>query len=84
MKPVRRQGKVKVARFARHRRMGLKPKYKPNNKPNGGVKMKLCRWNELSEEAKRRALEKYGNEKIDEWVLKSDSWFDEYGFIVEY
>ena len=46
--------------------------------------MKLCRWNELSEEAKRRALERYGNEKIDEWVLESDSWFDEYGFIVEY
>ena len=55
-----------------------------NNKPNGGKKMKLYRWNELSEKAKRRALEKYGNEKIDEWVLKSDSWFDEYGFIVEY
>lgn len=46
--------------------------------------MKLYRWNELSEEAKRRALKRYGNEKIDEWVLKSDSWFDEYGFIVEY
>ena len=54
-----------------------------NNKPNGGVKMKLYRWNELSEEAKRMAVERYGNEKIDEWVLERDSWFDEHGFIVE-
>ena len=46
--------------------------------------MKLYRWNELSEETKRRALERYGNEKIGEWVLGMDSWFDEYGFIVEY
>lgn len=46
--------------------------------------MKLYRWNELSEKAKRNALERYGNEKIDEQVLQSDSLFDEYGFILEY
>lgn len=55
-----------------------------NNKPNGKIKMKLYRWNELSKEAKRRALERYSNEKIEEWILKNDSWFDENGFIVVY
>ena len=55
-----------------------------NNKPNRGVKMKLYRWNELSEEAKRRALERYSYEKIEEWVLENDSWFNENGFIVVY
>ena len=46
--------------------------------------MKLCKQNELSEEAKKQALEKYGNEKIEEWILENDSWFDENGFIAVY
>ena len=46
--------------------------------------MRLCKWNELSEEAKKQALERYSNEKIEEWVLENDSWFDENGFIVVY
>ena len=45
---------------------------------------KLYSWFELSEEAKREALKRYGEEKIDEFVMYSDALFDAKGYVIAY
>ena len=45
---------------------------------------KLYRWYELSEEIRRKAVKRYGVNKIDELVLYSDALFDENGYVIAY
>lgn len=44
--------------------------------------MKFVLWYELSEEAKRKALSLYGEDRIEEWDCM-DALFDEEGYCIE-